>query len=595
MEEDAIAAARREGLQAFSADRLSEEDVLCRFEFVQLLMHAGIEIEKSPFFRPFLRKWASRDLTSTSHLREIVPAVTVAERTKIGALLKARDFIFIIDGASTKGETLAVVVRTVDSETFLSKQVLAGLRIFAKSLDGEGIAEAVMSILVETHALLPRNALGCAHDRASSNTTALRSLKNSVGFKNMVDLPCLAHTIDNTGSKASTPIASEFVSHVRSMFENSPAAVALWESKAESRAPTGATTRWWSQWFTEDYIVSNFPLFLPWLKECLANSLCPAHVAHLLVMLEGGTKQVPETKNAAGVVVPAHTKRVPPVLTELQFELAVLNDVGRPLVRATYALEGDDPCLVFEAFRHVLQIQLHLQVLHAPNAEAISARYKLSNHAEALLKVVRPVSAYFKEKFGDLRRTARSVGFTLSAEVVAGAAPALGDAAAERLAAAVPPGAPAAANGQLESTMKLFCLARLGDPWQLAALNPTVGMIDELGRVLPRLGGDEELKAQLKQELPAYMAAAVQLPAEKNVQSWWAAHRSALPAWSSLVQKLLLLCPSSAATERVFSIMRNSFDKRQEAALSDYIEGSCMLQYNNRDTSKSRQDRRAVL
>ncbi len=45
---------------------------------------------------------------------------------------------------------------------------------------------------------------------------------------------------------------------------------------------------------------------------------------------------------------------------------------------------------------------------------------------------------------------------------------------------------------------------------------------------------------------------------------WWAAHRSALPAWSSLVQKLLLLCPSSAATERVFSIMRNSFDKRQE-------------------------------
>ena len=42
----------------------------------------------------------------------------------------------------------------------------------------------------------------------------------------------------------------------------------------------------------------------------------------------------------------------------------------------------------------------------------------------------------------------------------------------------------------------------------------------------------------------------------------------------------LLIQPSSAAAERVFSLLNNSFKENQARALEEYIEASIMLQYN---------------
>ncbi len=39
--------------------------------------------------------------------------------------------------------------------------------------------------------------------------------------------------------------------------------------------------------------------------------------------------------------------------------------------------------------------------------------------------------------------------------------------------------------------------------------------------------------------------------------------------------------PSSAASERVFSILKASFEEQQDSALQDYVEASLMLQYNH--------------
>ena len=56
------------------------------------------------------------------------------------------------------------------------------------------------------------------------------------------------------------------------------------------------------------------------------------------------------------------------------------------------------------------------------------------------------------------------------------------------------------------------------------------------------------------------------------------------PSWAELAREvcLRLLQPSSAAAERVFSIMRRTFDAGQQGALDDYIETSLMMQYNKR-------------
>ena len=89
--------------------------------------------------------------------------------------------------------------------------------------------------------------------------------------------------------------------------------------------------------------------------------------------------------------------------------------------------------------------------------------------------------------------------------------------------------------------------------------------------------------ANLAQELPLYIAAAERVSVaceEGKVTTWWAAHRDTLPHWCALVQKLLLIQPSSAAAERVFSLLASAFTSQQDSALQDCLEASVMLRYN---------------
>ena len=74
----------------------------------------------------------------------------------------------------------------------------------------------------------------------------------------------------------------------------------------------------------------------------------------------------------------------------------------------------------------------------------------------------------------------------------------------------------------------------------------------------------------------------VALESEERQVEWWKVHEEKLPNWSSAVKKVLLIQPSSAAAERVFSLLSASFHKQQESALFDYLQASVMPQYNNR-------------
>ena len=63
---------------------------------------------------------------------------------------------------------------------------------------------------------------------------------------------------------------------------------------------------------------------------------------------------------------------------------------------------------------------------------------------------------------------------------------------------------------------------------------------------------------------------------------WWSQQTSELPTLASAFLHILLIQPSSAAAEEVFSLLTNSFGANQDLALQDYIESSLMFQYNGR-------------
>ena len=71
------------------------------------------------------------------------------------------------------------------------------------------------------------------------------------------------------------------------------------------------------------------------------------------------------------------------------------------------------------------------------------------------------------------------------------------------------------------------------------------------------------------------------MTSENDRLTWLAAHEDALPHWSLLVKKLLLIQPSSASAERAFSLLTSAFSSQQDRQLEDYLEASIMLQYNN--------------
>ena len=55
-----------------------------------------------------------------------------------------------------------------------------------------------------------------------------------------------------------------------------------------------------------------------------------------------------------------------------------------------------------------------------------------------------------------------------------------------------------------------------------------------------------------------------------------------LPSWSIGLKKVVAMQPSSAAAERVFSLLSTGFEDLQENSLCDYIEASIMLRFKHK-------------
>ncbi|KAK3725851.1 hypothetical protein QZH41_014072, partial [Actinostola sp. cb2023] len=145
-----------------------------------------------------------------------------------------------------------------------------------------------------------------------------------------------------------------------------------------------------------------------------------------------------------------------------------------------------------------------------------------------------------------------------------------------------------------ESSVKNFMIlsvpfvvpARLCCPVQVQQLHPTVASVEELRKF--SFLDDDGIIQGLTAELPRYMAIAdgTALETEEEKLLWWSRNGATLPNWSSAVKKVLLVQPSSASAERVFSLMKNFFGNQQDAALEETVEASVMLRYNQNQRRK---------
>jgi len=122
----------------------------------------------------------------------------------------------------------------------------------------------------------------------------------------------------------------------------------------------------------------------------------------------------------------------------------------------------------------------------------------------------------------------------------------------------------------ISTSLKAFKAARLFDSHYLNKVKPQNAALNSLS-VLPFV--TEPTMAQLKEEYPQYTAAAEDLSPDCEIGI-------CLPTTFLYGRRMLLLQPSSAAAERVFSILKNSFGDQQLSAFEDYLEASLIIQYN---------------
>lgn len=341
----------------------------------------------------------------------------------------------------------------------------------------------------------------------------------AVLYPNLLDVVCFSHTANNAGKHFDFPILEEFGRLWISLFSHSAAAKLAWKARTGSAIRTHSETRWWSKWEIYSQIATFFGDVQPFVEDNLHIS--PTTTAKLQQLLQDQGD-----------------------LKTLRLQLAAMIDVGRHLVEVTYLLEGDGP-LIFTCYQKLQAVTTALAQKNLPSLKAVArqlAEQDASVDADALvtetMQGAQPAIDYFRRKF----------------------------------------------NVDLGSTVTAFKRARIFDPVVAQGLNLMPADIQSL-RCFSFF--DEAAILQgLADQLPHYLAAIVDanLATADEKWKWWSRQRDDpnLCHWCNAVKKLVLVQPSSAASERVFSLLAAAYTDEQERALEDGIEASIMLRYNHR-------------
>ena len=449
------------------------------------------------------------------------------------------------------GEALAIFVRYV-SDKWVIEQKLVRLQILAKSLSGEEVARELISTLSVNFGISSNQLLAVMRDRASVNEVALKTVK--IVYPHCLSIGCFSHTIDHVGEHFNTPILSEFITAWISLFAHSPKCRMIWKELTGKAMGSFSATRWWSRWEIMDQILVQFGDIYKFLhtEDLGSNAAC----TKLLDILRDFEKKA-----------------------KLQIELAVVIDCGRSFVKATYDLEGDGP-LVVECFDTIETVKAAIQTFHTPNLNAIVKRISESSDnilLRSVFQLTQNPNSSSRAPHSSSRAPHSSSRALHSSSRAAVDNNALQQGMTQYAKDCVQPGFDyfeRHLNSSLKDALKAFKAARLFSPQKLQDIQPTARAIDALN-AFPFFSSSEI--DELEQELPIYLAKVIDLSPETQCLDWWKRNEHTLPFWSNAAKRVFLVQPSSAASERVFSLLNSSFSSQQQSSLQDYIETSLML------------------
>jgi len=262
---------------------------------------------------------------------------------------------------------------------------------------------------------------------------------------------------------------------------------------------------------------------------------------------------------------------------QLRLECAAVATLAYSLIESTYLLEGDGPTSLI-AYDLVVANRQHLVAFASSDMEAWPARLR------AELEVVRNDITC-----GGLTQDEATA---LLKKVVAKAAkPAL----AYFHRTIFGPDAANAVKAEMHRDMLVYRTARCLSPISARLLQPTWATVNQgLVATGSNLYFTDGERAGMNEEWPTYLSLTQELDIDEDDGSpnhkmhrallFWRAARITIPNIAKLARYFIIIATSSAAAERVFSVLKASNSLVQmHQALEDLTEIICQRQYNHRE------------
>ena len=552
-----------------------------RWRVMESMMYAGIPPAKIDMLRHLLER-EGHPLTGANHLKmTFIPLIEERETKNIVKELMGQHFALIFDGTTRLGEAINMVTRSITNNFEILMRLVA-FKTTKVHTTGEQLCRLILKTLQRDLGIDLDYCVAYARDSCSTNGTAVAGLlPHSV---NAVSMLCFPHTLHNTGKHLNLPVLDEFMTPWLQLVAQPGAARLRWKAILGVPVVSFSKVRWWSRWEIMNQIGMNFGSVPDFLAGLDADDIGDATTRKMLEVL---------TNQRA----------------ELELELAAVMSCER-LCIATYRLEGDrlELLLVYrtiEALR-LFGADLGKDSSDLPSVAALlRKRHTIAVGTKILEWYPAPDSKWFTGKvvrkptaaaptYKITYSDATSVEY--SETEVRNWIDVLGFAEWQTAVNGV-----RQAYTYLENRLTNNCqtpyhcaaayeicrVSQLFDP-SFAAVHLTTVFVDKLCDAVPALRG---AAAALKAELVTYQVAARAAAAldhgdvkafTEGVLVFWRKHGTEMPAWRKAAKIIFAIPPTSAASERVFSLLEAMFGKDQDSALSDLIQGALMLRYNDR-------------
>ena len=319
---------------------VADYDRMMRLEYVKLMCDANISSEAMGLITNFISLCKARvNLGDARSRNDHIKYAHIAEKKKLKELLHKKltgAYAITIDCSPYSFCAEAMMIRRLHPESWEIVELLAGLKLYENSPNGENTAGALYSYLTE-YELNPQDWIAAMMDGCSVNTKAINDLTTKVNNLHVKKVLCLSHFFSNVGGKMECKELGKMLKYLRQM-NLSTRCRKLFSNSFNQNFKAHKTVRWYSDFeFISQLNDIGLENVIEFVKEANINSWAEKSTTKLIQYIDSD----------------------PQIKAKIIVAMAAISYVGKPLCEACYLLEGNQN-LIFCADAILEGVEMHL-------------------------------------------------------------------------------------------------------------------------------------------------------------------------------------------------------------------------------------------